>query len=74
MTVLQENPVTVLLTLNDILSSIFALPGAQRHNLELVCAMLTGSIVTNLLHWVDSLTQHENDWIVRSRGIEKILD
>lgn len=70
MTILQEDPVTIHLTLSDVLGGHDALTRAKTHDFELFSPVLACSIVTNLLHGVNALTEHENDRQFSGRGIE----
>ena len=65
MAVLEEDPVAVNLALSNQRGGLASLPRAQTHNPESVTHTLSLSVISNLLHRVDTLAQHEDYWIVR---------
>ena len=63
-TVLEEDPVTVNLAFFDVLGGVGALARSQTHDLESVVFALSGSVVSDRLHRVDTLAEHEDDRII----------
>ena len=70
MTVLQEDPVAIHLALSDVLGGHDALTRAKTHDFEFFSPVLACCIVANLLHGVNTLTQHENYRQFVGRGVE----
>ena len=73
MAVLEEDPVAVDLALSNQRGGLASLPRAQTHNPEPVAHTLPLSVIANLLHRVNTLAQHEYDWVVRQRRLEQRL-
>ena len=66
---------TEFLALRDMIFSFLSLTRSKTHyNEAFRILLLSLSIVTDLLHRINALAQHENDWIVRLRGTEQILN
>ena len=70
-TVLQEDPVSLDLAFGDQSGGLGPLPRAETHDPESAAHALALGVVADLLHRVDSLAQHEDDWIIGQRGTEQ---